>query len=91
MKATIQARLDAETQAVLARVLRDNGWTVSKAVRQGIHALGGRTEKTKPIKIIGLGKYDSGIPDLASNKKHLAELGLSSMPGGKPPRGSRGR
>lgn len=30
---------------------------------------------TKSIKIIGTGQFDSGIPDLGSNKKHLEGLG----------------
>jgi hypothetical protein len=29
----------------------------------------------KRIKIIGTGQFDSGIPDLGSNKKHLEGLG----------------
>ena len=29
----------------------------------------------KHIKIIGTGQFDSGIPDLGSNKKHLEGLG----------------
>ena len=36
-------------------------------------------KKTKPIEIIGTGMFDSGIPDLATNKKHLEGLGKSSM------------
>jgi hypothetical protein len=29
----------------------------------------------KRIKITGMGQFDSGIPDLGSNKKHLEGLG----------------
>lgn len=83
MKTVVQLRLDEETRAELGDLVRANGWTVSKALREGIHSLARQIKKDKPLKIIGLGKYDSGISDLASNKKHLAGLGLNSMPGGK--------
>lgn len=91
MKPVVQARLDEETRAALGRLVRANGWTVSKVVREGIHSLARQSKKNKPIRIVGLGKYDSGMPDLASNKKHLAGLGMSSMPGGKEKRRVRGR
>lgn len=91
MNTVVQARLDEEAQAALGRLLRANGWSVSKAVREGILSLAARAEQAKPIKIVGLGKYDSGISDLASNKKHLAGLGLSSMPRGKVKRKAGGR
>lgn len=91
MKTVVQARLDEEAQAALGRLVRTNGWTVSKAVREGLLSLDGQAEKARPIKIVGLGKYDSGISDLASDKRHLAGLGLSSMPGGKVRRKARGR
>ena len=91
MKTMVQARLDEETRTVLGRLVRANGWSVSKAVREGIHALAGQTDRAKAIKIIGLGKYDSGITDLASNKKHLAGLGVSSMSRSKVKRTVRGR
>lgn len=32
-----------------------------------------------PRKLIGIGMFDSGIPDLGSNKKHLEGLGQKSM------------
>jgi len=91
MNTVVQARFDEEAQEALGRLLRENGWTVSKALREGVLSLAGQSEKPKPIKIIGLGKYDSGISDLGSNKKHLAGLGRSSMPGGKIKRKTRGR
>lgn len=87
----VQARLDEETQAALDRLVRGKGWSASKVVREGIHLLASREKVAKPIKIIGLGMFDSGIPDLGSNKKHLAGLGLSSLPGAKGLRKAKGR
>jgi hypothetical protein len=86
MSATIQARLDKETRAVLKRLLKRNDLSASEVVRKGIHLVAQEAERGKTIKIIGLGEFDSGIPDLATNKKHLAGIGRSSLPGGKPQR-----
>ncbi|GEM_PF-7086939 len=35
----------------------------------------GRRKHNKPLKFSGVGQFDSGIPDLGSNKKHLEGLG----------------
>ena len=39
-----------------------------------------RKNKGGTRKIIGLGKVDSGIPDLASNKAHMEGFGRDSVP-----------
>jgi len=90
MQTSVQARLDEETQAALDR-LRRRGFSTSEVLRRGIHLLSKEVEAGKPIKIAGLGKYDFGVADLATNKKYLAGVGLSSMPGGKPVRKPAGR
>ena len=77
MKTSVQARLDEETQAALAR-LRRNGLRTSEVIRRGIHLVAQEAEGAKPIEIIGLGKYDSGITDLSTNKKHMAGFGSHS-------------
>ena len=79
MKATVQARLDEETQAALDRVVQRRRMKPSEIVREGIHLLAQRYESDAPITIIGLGKYDSGLTDLGSNKKHLANYGRDSV------------
>lgn len=75
MGSSIQARLDKDTEAVLARLVRRLGWSPSRVVREGLRLLaacqipeGGRT-------IIGQGKFASGVGDLASNKAHLRGFG----------------
>ena len=35
----------------------------------------GKKKPRKPLKFTGVGQFDSGIPDLGSNKKHLEGLG----------------
>jgi len=84
MKTSVQARLDEETQAALEMVVRRNGWSTSRAVREGLQLLvrqqGGGTAR----KMIGIGMFDSGIPDLGSNKKYLEGFGSNSGIGRKP-------
>ena len=36
-----------------------------------------RKKPTKPVEIIGTGMFDSGIPDLATNKKYMEGFGKS--------------
>jgi hypothetical protein len=90
MTTKVQARLDEETQAALD-LLRRRGLSTSEVVRKGIHLVAKDVGADKPIEIIGLGKYDFGVPDLSTNKKYLAGVGRSSMPGGKPRRKLKGR
>jgi len=76
VNSTIQARLDETSQKALARLIKELGWSRSKVVREGLQLLaachlggGGRR------KLIGQGKFASGIADLASNKQHLKDFG----------------
>jgi len=76
MKATVQARLDEESEAALKQLTRQLGWSPSRVVREGLrlmakqHGMGPRRKK-----LIGIGEFDSGISDLGSNKKHLEGYG----------------
>ena len=75
MKATVQARLDAESARALSQLSRRLGWSPSRVVREAlclVAAYQGREHRTR---IIGAGKFSSGIPDLGSNKEHLRGLG----------------
>ncbi len=84
MKTSVQARLDEETRAALDLLKKRHGWSTSQVVREGLQLLA--RQAAKPVKIIGLGKYDSGLTDLGSNKKHLEGFGLNSGIGRKPKR-----
>ncbi len=70
---TVQARLDADTEKTLARLVDQLGVSPSMLVREGIRLLAASQPKSR--KIVGLGKFSSGIPDLGSNKKHLKGFG----------------
>ncbi len=72
---TVQARLDPQARKTLTRLVRELGLTPSEVVREGLRALGAvHPRKGKP-RIAGLAQFDSGIPDLGSNKKHLKGFG----------------
>ena len=55
--------------------MRELGWTPSRVVREGLRVLEASYLKRKKAGVIGLGKFESGVPDLGSNKKHLRNFG----------------
>lgn len=76
MKTTVQARLDEESQAALEELVRRYGWSPSEAVREGLKLTVrqyGTTSAKK--KIIGMGQFEGGPEDLATNEKYLDDLG----------------
>ncbi len=74
MVETVQARLDPESKRALSKLARVTGWSTSRIIREGLRALaachGPATER-----IVGLGKFSSGVKDLGSNKQHLRGFG----------------
>lgn len=75
MKSTVQARLTPEERKMLAELVRDLGWSSSQVVREGIRLLGASRSVTNRRRIVGLGKFDSGLKDLGSNPEHLRGFG----------------
>ncbi len=69
----VHARLDAETQRLLEGLRRGTGLTDSELIRRGIQSL--PYLKARQRRIVGLGKFKSGLSDLASNKAHLRGFG----------------
>ena len=75
MSRIIHARIDADTERLLVALERRLGWNDSKVVREGIKALNVLLVPKRKRKIVGLGKFRSGIPDLGSNESHLRGFG----------------
>ena len=75
MKTTVQARLDKDTEKTLSRLTRQLGLSESEVVRAGLRLLDACNPAPRRPRIIGLGKFDSGIPDLSTNKDHLKGFG----------------
>jgi hypothetical protein len=75
MASVIHARLDADSDSLRSELQNQLGWTDSQIVREGIKSLSALVRTDGKRKIIGLGKFESGIHDLASNKKHFKGFG----------------
>ncbi|MFO0964533.1 MAG: hypothetical protein U0793_02955 [Gemmataceae bacterium] len=75
MAAIIHARLDPQTAALCRRLAKQFGWSDSKIVREAIRVLAALAPGTGPRKVIGQGKFRSGLADLGSNKRHLDDFG----------------
>lgn len=77
MAATVQARLDEESQEALATLTRRLGMSQSEVVRASLRLMVQQHATPKGTQIIGAGKYASGIGDLSTNKKHMEGFGLA--------------
>lgn len=75
MKTIVQARLDKDSQVALEQLSRRLGWTHSEVVREGLRLMKACYGSGRGKKIIGMGQFSSGEPDLGSNKKHLEGFG----------------
>ena len=76
MKSAVQARLSLEDRKLLDELVRDLDWTPSEIVREGLRLVRkAHSTVSAAHRIIGTGKFRSGIPDLATNKKYLEGFG----------------
>jgi hypothetical protein len=75
MKTVVQARLDPDTGKMLSRLTTHLGWSESEVVRAGLRLLDASYPAPPTSRIIGLGKFTSGVPDLGTNKAHLKGFG----------------
>ena len=73
----VQARIDAATEAALARLRRQTGMTDSQLVRKGLELVSQSMRPVMVRRVRGLGRFASGRSDLGSNKAHLAGFGRS--------------
>lgn len=75
MSRVVQARLDEDTDSLRTRLQQQLGWSNSEIVRRGIQLLACTTLKPGKPRFSGVGKYDSGVPDLATNRRHMEGFG----------------
>lgn len=75
MSQIIQARLDKTSEQALKKLCRHFNTNTSTIVREALKTFASLMPNSPSKKIIGLGKFKSGISDLASNKKHLEGFG----------------
>jgi Ribbon-helix-helix protein, copG family len=79
VKTTVQARLDPESQEALETLTRRLGMSQSEVVRASLRLMVKQhpnTQKERP-KFLGIGKFASGVTDLATNKKYMEDFGLT--------------
>jgi Arc/MetJ-type ribon-helix-helix transcriptional regulator len=77
MASTVQARLDRESHEALETLTRRLGMSQSEVVRASLRLMVQQHAVPKRRKFIGLGEFDSGVDDLATNKKHMEGFGLT--------------
>jgi hypothetical protein len=75
MKAVVQARLDPEARKTLDGLVRRLGWSPSRVVRESLLLMGRYHSGSPRKRVIGVGKFQSGLPDLGSNKRHMQGFG----------------
>jgi hypothetical protein len=75
MARIIHARLDGPTEQILVQIEKRLGWSDSQIVREGIKALHSLLPPRGRRKVVGMGRFESGIPDLGSTRKHLEGFG----------------
>ena len=74
MTRIVHARIDPATEKLLRRLEQQLGWSDSRIVREGIKSLRVLLAPGRR-RIVGLGQFRSGVPDLGSNKRHLKGFG----------------
>jgi len=75
MGSVVQTRLDQETQSLLDRLVNEAGWTTSEVLRKGIKLVAASELPQRRRGLIGAGMFDSGLPDLSTNKKYMEDFG----------------
>lgn len=73
----VQARIDATTEAALARLRRQTGMSDSQLVRKGLELVSQSMKPVRARRIRGIGQFASGRSDLGSNKAHMSGFGRS--------------
>ena len=76
MKNAVQARLSLEDRKLLDELVKELDRTPSEIVREGLRLVrNAHPATTAAERIVGAGKFRSGIPDLATNPRFLEDFG----------------
>lgn len=75
MARVVQARLDDKTEKLLGELRRRTRLSESELVRRAIRSLAVIPAPTGGPRVIGIGRFASGVRDLGSNKAHLKHFG----------------
>jgi hypothetical protein len=77
MATTVQARLDKRSLEALQRLQARRGATASQIIRDSLIQADREAPAEAPPKFLGIGSFDSGLGDLATNKKYMEDFGLT--------------
>lgn len=72
---TVQSRFDTKAQQALKRLIRNHGWTTSQALRECVLRVDEQAAAKPRPRLIGIGCFDGGAADLATNPKHMEGFG----------------
>lgn len=75
MARVVQARLDDDTDKMLDDLRRRTRLSDSELVRRAIRSLAVVSPSGGGPRVVGVGRFESGLADLGSNKKHLRGFG----------------
>lgn len=75
MAKVVHARLDDESDHLLAKVRKQSGLSNSEIIRRGLRLLAAQPLAGSAPQITGIGRFASGRRDLGSNKVHLSGFG----------------
>ena len=75
MARVVQARLDDKTDKLLGELRRRMRLSESELVRRAIRSLAVIQAPTGGPRVIGIGRFASGVRDRGSNKARLKHLG----------------
>jgi len=75
MAKVVQARLDDQTDRILAELRQRTRLSESELIRRGIRSLAAVPPAGGGPRLVGIGRFNSGIADLGSNKSHLKGFG----------------
>jgi hypothetical protein len=59
----------------LQRLVQHLGWSPSRVVREGVQLLAACYGAPSQKRVVGIGRFASGLPDLGSDKKRLEGFG----------------
>ena len=75
MAKILHARVDKQTEQQLEELKQRFGWSDSQVVRRGIRSLASLLGSQDRREIVGVGRFESGLPDLGSDKSRLQGFG----------------
>jgi len=72
---SVEGVADPKTAELLVRLRRRFGWSDSEIIRRGIRALFKTEPSPRPMKIVGVGEFASGVDDFLSKADPLRGFG----------------